>query len=231
VLLGLVGIGNTIVDVSGMTLLQRAAPDEVLARVFGVLESILLLTVGLGAIAAPVLLDWVGTRGALVVAGALLPLLVLPAWPQLTRIDRTAHIPEEQLDLLQANAIFAPLPPATLEQLAESLEEVTLAPGQAVIRQGDTGDRFYLVREGALRVAVDGTDVQALGPGDSFGEIALLRDVPRTATVTAQTETMVYALDRNAFISAVTGFGPSLSAAEAVIGMRLGPGRAGIVRA
>jgi Cyclic nucleotide-binding domain len=192
-----------------------------------VLESVLLFMIGLGALVAPLLLDWLGTRGALIVAGALLPLLVIPAWPQLTGIDRAARIPAEQLDLLGRNQIFAPLPPPTLEQLAESLEEVPIEPGRVVVRQGETGDRFYLVRDGTLQVAINGREVQALGPGDSFGEIALLRDVPRTASVTAQSEGMLYALDRDTFISAVTGFAQSLSAAEGVIGMRLGPGRAG----
>ena len=231
VLLGIVGIGNTLVDVSGMTLLQRAAPDEVLARVFGVLESLLLLTIGLGALVAPLLLNWLGTRGALIVAGALLPLLVVPAWPHLNALDRAAVIPAERLELIRSNAIFAPLPPSTLEQLAEALDDVRVEAGQEVVRQGESGDRFYLVRNGTLDVSVDGRSTQSLGAGDSFGEIALLRDVPRTATVTARTDALLYALERNAFIPAVTGFGPSLSAAEAVIGMRLGPGRAGLVRA
>jgi MFS family permease len=231
VLLGVVGIGNTIVDVSGMTLLQRSAPDEVLARVFGVLESLLLLTVGLGALVAPLLLDVLGTRGALVAAGALLPVLVLPAWRTLAAIDRAARIPTEQLELLRSNAIFAPLPPTTLEQLADALEERRVSAGEEVVRQGDHGDRFYLVGEGKLEVIIDGRPARRLGPRDSFGEIALLRDVPRTATVRAGTDALLYALERSEFLSAVTGFGPSLSAAEGVIGMRLGPGRAGIVRA
>jgi MFS family permease len=231
VLLGLVGIGNTLVDVSGMTLLQRAAPDEVLARVFGVLESLLLLTTALGALVAPLLLNSLGTRGALIAAGALLPLLVVPAWPRMTAIDRAATIPAERLELLRGNPIFAPLPPPTVEQLTESLEELAVPAGQEVVRQGEPGDRFYLVADGTLDVSVDGELVQSLGPGDSFGEIALLRNVPRTATVKAHTATRLFSLDRNAFISAVTGYGPSLSAAEGVIGMRLGPGRGGIVRA
>jgi MFS family permease len=231
VLLGIVGIGNTIVDVSGMTLLQRSAPDDVLARVFGVLESLLLLTTGLGAVVAPLLLNWLGTRGALVVAGALLPLVVFPAWPALAAIDRAARIPTEQLELLRGNPIFAPLPAGTLEQLAEALDEVRISAGEEVTRQGEPGDRFYLVGEGTLDVAIDGTRARQLGPGESFGEIALLRDVPRTATVRASTDAVLYTLERGEFISAVTGFGPSLSAAEGVIGMRLGPGRGGIVRA
>jgi MFS family permease len=231
VLLAVVGIGNTIVDVSGMTLLQRSAPDEVLARVFGVLESVLLFAVGLGAIVAPLLLNWLGTRGALIVAGSLLPLAVIPAWPRLNAIDSAAEVPVERLDLLRANPIFAPLPGSTLEQLAHALEDVRAPAGEEIVRQGETGDRFYLVKDGALDVYVDGELVQSLEPGESFGEIALLRDVPRTATVRARTDVVLYALDRRHFLAAVTGFGPSLSAAEGVIGMRLGTGRGGIVRA
>jgi len=221
VLLGIVGIGNTLVDVSGMTLMQRAAPDEVLARVFGVLESLLLLTVGLGALVAPFLLDWLGTRGALIVAGALLPLLIVPAWPHLTAIDRDGRVPEEQLALLRGNAIFSPLPASTLEQLADRLERVRVPAGDVIVRQGESGDRFYLIEAGTVEVAVDGRPGNELGPGESFGEIALLRDVPRTATVTARTDAVLYALERDAFVPAVTGSGPSLSAAEGVIGMRL----------
>jgi MFS family permease len=223
VLLGIVGIGNTLVDVSGMTLLQRAAPDDVLARVFGVLESLLLLTVGLGALVAPLLVNWLGDRGALIVAGALLPILVVPAWPRLTAIDEASRVPEERLDLLRGNAIFAPLPSSTLEQLAHGLMEVRAPAGEQIIRQGDRGDRFYVIEDGTVEVSVDGRPPRALGPGESFGEIALLRDVPRTATVTARTDVVLYALDRGVFIPAVTGSGPSLSAAEAVIGMRLAP--------
>jgi MFS family permease len=231
VLLGIVGIGNTIVDVSGMTLLQRAAPEEVLARVFGVLESLLLLTVGLGALAAPLLLNWLGTRGALVVAGALLPLLVVPAWPRLNAIDRAVRAPVERLELLRSNSIFSPLPAPALEGLAEALDEVQASAGEEIVQQGAPGDRFYLVKEGTLDVYVDGRPVQTLGRGESFGEIALLRDVPRTATVKARSDAVLFALERRDFLGAVTRFAPSLSAAEAVIGMRLGPARAGIVRA
>jgi MFS family permease len=221
VLLGIVGIGNTLVDVSGMTLMQRAAPDDVLARVFGVLESLLLLTVGLGAFVAPLLVNWLGDRGALIVAGVLLPLLVIPAWPRLTAIDRAARVPEEQLELLRSNAIFAPLPAMTLEQLADRMTQVRASAGEDIVRQGEPGDLFYVIDEGTVEVAVDGQPAHELGRGESFGEIALLRNVPRTATVTARTDVVLYTLDRNTFIPAVTGSGPSLSAAEAVIGMRL----------
>ena len=225
VLLGIVGVGNTLVDVSGMTMMQRAAPGEVLARVFGVLESLLLLTVALGSFVAPLLVDWLGARGALVVAGALLPVLVVPAWPRLNAIDRAARVPEEQLELLRANAIFAPLPASALEQLADRMTEVPVQAGEQIVRQGQPGDLFYVIEDGTVEVAVDGQPAHELGRGESFGEIALLRNVPRTATVTARTDVLLYALDRSTFIPAVTGSGPSLSAAEGVIGMRLAPGR------
>ena len=227
VLLGIVGIGNTLTDVSGMTLMQRSAPDEVLARVFGVLESLLLFTIGLGALAAPLLVDWLGSRGALIVAGALLPLLMVPAWSKLTEIDKAARVPTDRLDLLSQNPIFAPLPEPTLERLAAVLGELGIGPGEVVVRQGEPGDLFYLVKEGELEVAQNGKTIQSLGPGDSFGEIALLRDVPRTASVVAKTDALLYTLERREFLSAVTGFAPSLSAAEGVIGVRLGPAKAG----
>jgi MFS family permease len=231
VLLGLVGVGNTLVDVSGMTLLQRAAPEEVIARVFGVLESLILLTIGLGAIVAPALLSLLGTRGALIAAGALLPVLVIPAWPTLAAIDRTAAVPAHRLALLGEVPIFAPLPAATLELIASNLHEVDVHAGEVVFEKGDHGDLFYVVDDGIVEVlAADDKPPVELEHGDFFGEIALLRDVPRTATVRARTDARLYALARDVFIPAVTGYAPSRDAADTVIGMRLGPARAGLVR-
>jgi MFS family permease len=231
VLLGLVGVGNTLVDVSGMTLLQRAAPEEVLARLFGVLESVFLFTAGLGAIAAPALLSLLGTRGALIVAGALLPVLVIPAWPALTAIDRSAAVPAHRIELLRGIDIFSLLPPATLEYLASALVEVDLPAGATVFNKGDPGDLFYAIDNGIIEVLVDDRPSVVLRRGDFFGEIALLRDVPRTATVRARTAAKLYTLGRDEFVPSVTGYAPSRAAADKVIGMRLGPARAGLLRA
>jgi MFS family permease len=220
--LGLLGIGNTLVDVSGLTLLQRTAPPDVLGRVFGVLESLVVGTLGLGAILAPLLVSLFGLRWALVATGLLLPVLAVISWARLRTIDERVVVPERELELLRALPLFAPLPAVTLEHLARSLVRVPATPGTEITRQGGVGDRFYLVDEGELDVAIDGKVVSTLGPGEHFGEIALLRDVPRTATVTARTDASLFALERDEFVSAVSGHPVSREAADAVVAARLG---------
>jgi MFS family permease len=222
VMLAVVGIGNTLADVAGVTLLQRVAPDEVAGRVFGVLETLLLLTVGLGAVAAPALVSILGTRGALLAAGLLLPLLVVPVWRVLGRIDREANVPVRQLELLQRVPFLATLPEATLERLARAAREEVAEAGAEIVRQGAHGESFYVVDAGAVDVFVDDRRVTALSAGDSFGEIALLRDVPRTASVRAREDTALLVLTREDFLPAVSGYAPSLASAEAVVGRRLG---------
>jgi MFS family permease len=220
-LIGVFGIGNTLVDVSAVTLLQRAVRDEVLGRVFGALQSILVLGLAVGALIAPVLLDWIGTRATLIAFGALLPILALLLSRRLRTIDARATIPAERVELLKANPIFAPLPPPAVEHLAVKLVPVVVSAGDTVFRQGDHGDRFYIVEDGRCEITIDGENVADAWPGETFGEIALLRDVPRTATVTAVDDTQLLALERDDFIAAVTGHAPSREAADAVIGARL----------
>jgi MFS family permease len=220
ILLGIVGVGTILVDVSGITLLQRSVPDEVLTRVMGVVQSVFVGTLGLGAILAPLLIDALGIRGALVATGALLPVLAALLWRRLSTMD--ARGPSLRLGLVREIPLLRPLPPATAEQLATSLVPVRVSAGEDVFRQGDSGDRFYLVDSGEVVVSVDGQPVQRLGRGGYFGEIALLRDVPRTATVTAETDTELLALERDEFIAAVTGHAPSAEVANAVIASRLG---------
>jgi MFS family permease len=221
--LALVGIGNTLVDVSALTLLQRAAPDEVLARVFGALGSLMLGTSMLGALLAPLAIGLLGLRGALIAIGGFLPVVALLSAGSLRALDRAAEAPQEQLALLRTHPIFAPLAAPALEEIAASLVPLRLAAGDVVIRRGDPGDRFYLVAEGELDVDVG----KRLGRGDGFGEIALLRDVPRTATVVARTDARVFALERDDFLAVVTGHAESAEAADTVVASRLGaPARA-----
>jgi MFS family permease len=228
VFLALVGVGNTLVDVAALTLLQRAAPDEVLARVFGVIESLLVGAIGLGAILAPLLDSLLGIRGALIASGLLLLALTGLAWRQLTSLDEETTVPAQQLALLGRLPMFAPLPAPTLEHLARALRSVAVRAGENVVREGETGDRFYVVGSGELEVYGRGGLLATLGPSDYFGEIALLREVPRTATVTAKSDAKLLTLERDEFVAAVTGHPESREAADAVIGARLGRLRPGL---
>ena len=221
--LAVIGVADAFVDVSVVTLIQRVAPEEVLGRVFGVLESTLLGMIGAGCLLAPVVIDTLGTRWALVVFGALLPLSVALCWPALARLDRPAAVPD-RLALLRAQPIFAPLPQQALEALATRLRPLAAADGEVVIREGEAGDRFYLIEHGTVDVSIDGENVRMQGPGEGFGEIALVRDIPRTATVTARGPVRLLSLERDVFVSAVTGHPASAAAADAVVAARLARG-------
>ncbi len=215
------GIGNTLTDISALTLMQRVVPDDVLARVFGVLESILLASMGAGALVAPLLIATLGVRGALIATGLFLPILVLLASGRLAEFSVGSRVDPEHLALLARHPIFAPLPPSTLEHLAGRLVAETAATGDVIIRTGEEGTRFYLIEEGELE-ADAGHGPVVLEAGDGFGEIALLRDVPRTATVTARTPVRLLALERSDFLGAVTQDPLSTGAADALIAGRLG---------
>jgi len=225
-LFAVIGIGNTLVDVAGMTLMQRSASEEILGRVFGVFESLLLATMAIGAIVTPAVVSLLGPRGALVATGAFLPVLLVLTAPALRRIDAAAHVPTEPLELLRGLPLFAPLPPTLLERLASAVVEVHVPAMAEAITQGASGDRFYVIRAGRATVEVDGAETGQLGPGDFFGEIALLRDVPRTATVRALDALELYALERDDFLAAVTGHAPSRAAADSIVAARLPAGAA-----
>jgi MFS family permease len=212
-----IGIGNTLVDVSANTLFQRAVPDEVLSRAFGALNSLLLAAIGIGAIFAPLLVDALGTRGALLAAGALLPLLAAASWPRLRAMDRRIAAPAGT-ELLRRVPMLALLPEPQLERLAAESEQIRLRAGEVVFSEGDPGDRFYVVEEGEVEIAG-----KTFGPGEAFGEIALLRDVPRTATVTAREDVVLRAIKREDFVDAVTGQSDVAEAADALIESRLAP--------
>lgn len=224
-LLVMVGIANTVIDVAGITVLQRAVDDEVLGRVFGVLEGVIFATVGIGAAVTPALISAVGIRGALVVVGLFLPAVALLGLPALRRMDREAAVDEEALARLRDVPIFAPLPLPVIEGLAARLSRVRACEGEEVFAQGSAGDCFYVIVDGEVDVEVDRRHVRIERAGDHFGEIALLRDVPRTATVRARTDIELDALERDDFIAAVTGHAPSAEAAEAVVGTRLAAAR------
>jgi MFS family permease len=228
VLLAVVGLGNTLVDVSALTLLQRVVSEDVLARVFGALQGLWVGTIGLGSILAPLLIAAVGIRGALLITGALLPVLAALLWRRLSALDEAARIPERELELLSGLALFRPLPPPVLEGLASAMVPMSVEPGREIVREGEAGDRFYVIASGEVEVVKDGQVINEEGPGEFFGEISLLRDVPRTATVRAKTDVELRALERDDFIAAVTGHAASAEAADAIIATRLSSLRPGL---
>jgi hypothetical protein len=220
--LAVLGLGNAVLDVAGFTILQRSVPNAMRGRVFGVLESGVMLGTGIGSGLAPLLLALLDVRGALIATGLLLPTLAILTWRWLARADADAVIPERELALLRGVPMLAPLPMTILEQVADDLAATSYADGEPIIRQGEVGDRFYILASGRAEAVSDGEPLREMQPGDSFGEIALLRDVPRTASVVAVGPVEAFTLDRDAFCAAVSGDLRSRSAAEAVVVKRLG---------
>jgi MFS family permease len=224
VLLGVMGVGSILVEINSVTLMQRSADNEVLGRVFAVLGSLVLGALALGSLSAPSIVNWLGVRGALVAVGGFVPVLLLPLWPALRRVDAEAVIAEEPLELLRRIEIFAELPEAVLERLAAGATAISVAADGVVVERGEVGNHFYAVASGRAGVELDDGTTRELGPGDFFGEIALLRDVPRTATVRALEPLRLFAVERDEFLTAVTGHDPTLAVAENVVTARLPAG-------
>jgi hypothetical protein len=206
VLIGVAGCARATFDVAGRTLLQRVARPDLLSRHFGLVEGLLMGACAVGTLLVPLLVWLVGASFAWLCVGAILPLFAATAGHRLLDIDRYATVPAVEVALLRSMPLFAPLPPPTLESIARALEPVSLPAGVDVIRQGDEGHQFYVIADGEVEIVRDGRKVAGtLGRGEALGEIALIYDVPRTATVTTRRETQLYSLDREPFLRAVTG--------------------------
>jgi MFS family permease len=220
-MLAIVGAGNALVDLGYFTLFPRLMPDEVLARVFGALESLVALAVGLGSILTPLLIYLFGIRGALVAIGLMTPVAVALAWSRLVRVDEGLGTQADIIDRLRRVTMLRPLPVSTIEHLARNVREESFDPDGTVIEQGQVGDSFYVIVSGEVEVKENGRLLGVLSDGDCFGEIALLRDVPRTRTVRARTPLTLYALDRRHFVPIVSGYSESAAEAETVVETRL----------
>jgi MFS family permease len=205
VLLAASGVGNTVFDIAGRCLLPRAVSTDTLGRIFGLQEAACMGGLALGAIVAPAVLSLAGRTGAFAIGGALLPALTLVGWRRLAGLDTVAPDTARVAAMVRQLPLFAPLPPARLASVAAAFRRLQLRPTTVVIREGDPGDRFYLIDAGEVQVSIGGVPVRTMGPGTSFGEIALLNNVPRTATVTATGPITLLALDREEFLEAVTG--------------------------
>jgi MFS family permease len=204
-LLAASGAGNTVFDIAGRCLLPRAVSSDTLGRIFGLQEAACMGGLAIGAIAAPAVLSLTGRTGAFAIGGALLPVLTVVGWRRLAALDTVAPDTARVAAMIRQLPLFAPLPPARLASVAAAFRRVHLRPATVVIREGDPGDRFYVIDAGEVRISIGGVPVRTMGPGTSFGEIALLNNVPRTATVTAGGPVTLLALDREEFLAAVTG--------------------------
>jgi MFS family permease len=220
-LLAAAGAGRSLLDVAGRTILQRTAPADVLARVFGVLEGLSMAALAVGSLLTPLLVSLAGARWAVAGVGALLPLAVLAAARRLAEIDRRAPVPVVEIALLRSLPLFAPLGAPQLEALARGLVETRAAAGATVVREGEPGDRFYVVAQGELEVESEGRELARLSRGDGFGELALLREVPRTATVIARTDARLLALDMETFLAAVGSHPRASGEADRLVRERL----------
>jgi MFS family permease len=224
VVLGLmcvVGIGNALVDIGLHTLPARLVPEELLARVFGAKASLTALSGAAGAIITPFAIHLLGIRVAMVALGLIAPALTVLAWRRLRAIDATIAHRDAEIAVLNHVAMFRPLPMPAIDHLARHVEVVRVDAGQVVCRQGDDGDRFYLIEGGAADVIGDGRLIRTLGSGDGFGEIALLGDTSRTATVRARTALRLYAVAGRHFRSTISGYASSRREADALVLDRL----------
>jgi Cyclic nucleotide-binding domain/Major Facilitator Superfamily len=221
VLMGVVGAGNALIGIGLNTLPARLVPEDLLARLFGAKESLNALSVALGSLLTPFAIDLLGIRGALAVLGLVAPLLVAFAWQHLHAIDASIARRDQEVEVLNKVRMFRPLPIPAIDSLALHVDHAKVAAGEEVFHQGDHGDRFYVIESGEAEVVGDGRLIATRGPGDGFGEIALLRDTLRTTTVCARTPLRLYALDRHHFVSAISDYQSSAREAAMLMDDRL----------
>jgi MFS family permease len=225
-LLIVAGASHALLEVATRTLLQRSVPPQLIGRIFGVLEGLMMAGYALGALLVPALVHLGGSRLALLGAAAVLPLAAVAGGRALFSLDAETPVPVVQIALLRSLPLFAELPAPALEGLAAALTPVHLPAGAVLIRQGEPGDAYYAIAAGELDVLRDGRSPVRCGRGEGVGEIALLRAVPRTATVIAHTAATVYELDREPFLTAVLGHAPTLRQADRIAEARLAAGTA-----
>jgi hypothetical protein len=215
-----VGVGNTLADVAGYSLVGRSARDDTLARVYAVHEAVRALAITAGAGAAALVAATAGTRESLVAAGVVITAAALAGFAR--GRTETPVPPPEHLDVLRATPLLGWLAPVALERVATTLRPVEIAADEVLMIEGDDGDDAYLVMTGELVAERDGVAVGTISRGGVVGEIALLRDTPRTATVRALVDSRLLAIDRDEFLAAATGSAAAREASDDLVDQRLG---------
>ena len=225
-LLAAAGASDTLLEVAIRTLLQRSVPPQLIGRVFGVLEGFTMAGYALGALLVPLLVHLGGSRLALLGVAAVLPIAAAVGGRALFGLDAETPVPVVEIALLRSLPLFAELPAPAIEGLAAALTPVHLPADAVLIRQGDPGDAYYAIAAGELDALQDGHFLRRCGRGEGVGEIALLRAIPRTATVIAHSAATVYELNRELFLTAVLGHAPTQRQADRIADARLATGAA-----
>lgn len=211
------GAGMVIVDVLAITALQRELAGNVLSRVLGVYETLVLAgTVGASFAAAAI---YSATDENLVVVlvaiGVGFPVVALAGLPFLVRADRatagTTELRAPSVELLGGLDLFVGAPQAVLERLAAASQQVQVPAGTELIRQGDRADALWVLVDGAVTVTVGGGEHSVVAAPGYVGELGLLHGVPRTATVRTSEPTTVMRIDGDDFLDALETARPGLS--------------------
>jgi MFS family permease len=216
-----VGLSNAVLDVAGFTLIQRMAPNASRVAVLGAVDSVANAGPAIGGLIAPALIAAFGIQGALVATGAILPVAAILAWVWLREVGERSPESIRREELLRRQPLFAPLSLATVEHLSSSLVPYHADPGEWLMREGDAGDAYLLIETGEAEVSRFGQVIGTLGAGEGLGEIALLHDVPRTASVIALTPIEAFSLGCGSFLEAVTGHAASYDTARSIASDRL----------
>jgi len=219
-LFAVAGGGRAVLDVGARTLLLRTARPAVVSRVFGIAEALAMLGLAVGSALAPILDSLGGAKAALVGVGVVMALLAMIRVRSVLAVDAAAQVPVVELALLRRLPIFGLLPAVDLEGLALALVQEQHAAGSVIIQEGAPGHRYFAIASGEVDVVVGGQVVGSLGRGEGFGEIALLNDTPRNATVRARGDVVVYSLEREPFLAALTGHAPTRSVADRIAAER-----------
>jgi MFS family permease len=223
-LFAVLGAGGTFLALAASVTIQRQAPTAVLARVFGVVEGAQMAAIAIGGLLVTLLVTQFTLSTSFAVLGLLIfGMVLIGVW----RLRRSGAAPPPVdaaiIDLLVADPVFAALPAPTMERLGRTVRRQSTIADTTIVTQGEEGNHYFVIVEGEFSVTKDGEIVNRLGSGQSFGEIALLRDVPRTSTVTALNDAEVLVIDRDDFLEAVTGHPRSLTTARAIADGHVGP--------
>jgi hypothetical protein len=225
-LLAVAGAASTMLNVALRSMLQRSVPPQLIGRIFGVLEGLMFTGYALGALLVPLLVHLGGNRLALLGSAVVLPLAAAVGGRALFALDAGVPVPVVEIALLRSLPLFGELPAPAIEGLAAALTPVHLPAGGVLIQQGDQGDAYYAVASGELDAQQDGQFLRRVGRGEGVGEIALLRAIPRTASVIAHTDATVYELNRDLFLTAVVGHAATQRRADHIADTRLATGAA-----